>query len=316
MTEIVQVSSLKDATAKAALRVNNGNTKPFLLSCIPPEELIERMDRVRHGVFDFDDTLATGNQHQELRSYLPKEISDFDLDVLNWILREDKSFQGVPSEKFWWFDAQCHQSIKTAVIEAFFIGMNVGTMRALRISKSTIQMVSERMVAREGAGELFKRLQKTCIITYGFEEVVRLWAERLGIQTQISGVVFTYDDQDCLTGACPSSLVVGQTKGFVAQDFRIKHEVVDQGILTLGDRPFDIEMMYDHPRAVNALIFEPEQALTRFASFDISENRERFKRVSCVLISDSLQPLVDLLHPLPIANPANEFADSEITKPV
>ncbi|MBU0646617.1 haloacid dehalogenase-like hydrolase [Patescibacteria group bacterium] len=305
------MSSLPDALAKSAERIDNGHTQPFLLSCIPPEELIQRLAEVRHGIFDFDDTLATGNQHEELRKFMPEETSAFDLEYLYWILGADKTFRGVRPQEFWWFDPDNHKSIQTAVIEAFFVGMNVGTMRAEHIDQQIVEQVSAAMVAREGVPELFARLQHTCIITYGYEDVVKMWAERSRIKTHVSGIRLAYDQNEKVAGAYPGSLIVGQTKGFAAEEFRTKFGINHHGILTIGDRPFDIEMFYDDPSAVNALIFSPNKAKERFDSFDIPANRERWNRVTCVLVSDSLQPLVDMLP----NSPADDWPENEVTTP-
>lgn len=297
MTEIVYASSLQEAHTKALERVDNGHTQPFLISLMRPEELIQRLGQVRHGIFDFDDTLAVSNQHAQLRQHLSPQTSQFDEEILAWMLRADKTFMGIAPEEIWFADQENPELIERAVFEAAFVARNLTTFGDEGITRGLIEQIGAGMEGRVGAVELFARLNQTCIITYGFQQIIEAWCGANNIKTLTAGIRFIYSEDDRIIGFHPGSVVTGATKGIVAKRFRAQTGISGQPILTMGDRPFDLEMMYEHPAAVNALIFAPNKAKGRFECFDIPENRERFKRVSCVLISDTLNPLVDLLNP-------------------
>lgn len=307
MTDIVYASSLQEAHHLALDQIDNGNTKPFLLSLMPPEELIQRLSRVRHGIFDFDDTLAISNQHAELRHHLSQATAKFDQEILDWMLRADKTFMGIAPEDIWFADQENPELIERAMFEAAFVARNLTTFGDEGITRGVIEQIGASMEGRVGATELFARLDETCIITYGFQQIIEAWCSANAIKTMAAGIRFIYGgDNDRIIGFHPGSVVTGATKGIVAKRFRALKGISGQPILTMGDRPFDLEMMYEHEAAVNALIFAPNKAKGRFDSFDIPENRERFKRVSCVLISDSLQPIVDLLPAAPFSQQTDE----------
>ena len=286
MQGIVFVSSLQEAIEKTQTKIKEGNFTPFLLSQLPPEDLLNRFKNVQYGIFDFDNTLVSDNQHINLRKHVDELPAFIDEEIIAWMTRDDKTFLNIHPEEIWYSDQTNPALIEQALSQAAFITKNVSDFINQRMSRNVIEYTGQHMKTRAGVKELFSSFKNTCIITYGFKQVVEAWAQSVDIKTTIAGLELIYDPRGKIIAFHPGSLVTGVTKGLVAQRFRRKNNITEAGILTLGDSIFDITMMYDHPQAVNALIIEPEQAVTRLNSFKTGVYKGFWEKINTILIGN------------------------------
>ena len=295
MTTIIHASSFDDASERLEALQVSGASVPIIISRLSDEELLSRLSGVKYGIFDFDDTLTTGNQHKKIREKIEPKNASFDEAIIDWMMSEHKCFLSIRPEMIWFANMEKPELIEQGMFQAAFIAKNAADMVAAKMSRYSLQSIGRNLPVRDGAIDLLRHFTHCCIITYGHNEIVNAWLNQHEVGATVAGLWLHFNSTDQVVGFHPGTLVTGTNKGIIAKRFREQEGYATEPFLTVGDRPFDIETMFDNSQDANVLILPPAKAKARLAEFQTREFRNTWNRVSALLISDSFAPLIELL---------------------
>ncbi len=264
---------------------------PQVLSLVPDEELIARLGRVRAGAFDFDGTLVTGSQWKELDGHLSEELQRESDEIRNWYFAHTSgNGNGVALDHPDWFHGNLAAGNRL-VAEAAWIAESIRLFEKGGIRMAHIQETARRLIGREGAGELLELMSPRVVISFGIEQVITAWLAHHELSAHVAATRLKFKD-DIVSG-CHINLVVGETKPFAADRFRTLAGVTEQELMVVGDSIVDAAMM--HPDGFNVMIMPPGESDKRLTEFRENHLPAMWDRLTLILQSDSLLPLVELV---------------------
>lgn len=284
---VIQVSTHEQAIAALSTK------RPKLLSLITPAQLRRLLGQVRAGAFDFDGTLVTGSQWMQLDQLLPPELQKEADRIRSWYFAQTQDGHATPIllDHPDWFHGRL-ASGNRLVAEGAWIAEGIRLFEKARITKHQLQETATHLPARDGAIALLQLMQPRVIISFGIEQIIQAWLAHHAIEAPIAASRLFFNDFDIISG-CHINLVASETKKLAADRFRLLTDVHEQELLVIGDSLVDVEMM--HSGGLNVLIIPPGEQDKRLVDFRHNHLSTMWDRLSLILQSDSLQPLVNLI---------------------
>ena len=255
--------------------------------------MLEHAGRVRAGAFDYDGTLTSGSQWRALGSLMSQRLQDEDAANREWYwsqnLEEDDSL-GMDDPD--WFHGSLDPGNQT-VAEGAWIAETIHLYRQAGITREQVRQVASTLPPREGALQLLGLFDPRVVISFGVEQLIQDWLHHQDMNsTPVAASRLKFNGSDVISG-CHINLVVSGTKRVAAAKFRKKTGVREDELMVLGDSIVDAEMMV--PGGFNVLIIPPGEADKKLAGFRNGNLVQMWDRLTAILFSDSLLPLVDLI---------------------
>jgi len=285
--EMLHVASLEKATELLAEKT------PRLLCRLAPAEIMKQAARVKAGAFDFDGTLVTGSQWKSVEALMPAPLKAEQESIRNWYYAHTNNGNelSLPVTDPDWFHGTLIKGNRL-VAEGAWIAESFRLFGKAGITEAQIKQVSFGISPREGALDLLNLFDPRVIISFGIEQVILAWAKHHGVPSAVAASRLQFDDRGVVSG-CHINLVASETKEFAADLFRKATGIHEEELLVLGDSVVDIAMM--HPNGFNILIVPPSETDKRIADFRHNHLEAMWDKLSLILISDSLLPLVELI---------------------
>jgi phosphoserine phosphatase len=236
-----------------------------------------RLVREARGlVADFDGTLHAGNQWAQVRELLTPEDR-----------RADEA------------DAACYFADPAAgnEIHAAFILETVARLSRSRQGLHRVEELSGKLSPRPGVMVLFRSFSfnRSAIVSFGLYNVIRNWVWRYGLNAEaVSTTIFALQLEWDGTRCSPNlgTIVSDGNKGYCRQVFCGARQLASERTLVIGDSPTDIFMMGpDVPGVFLIPRIDPQPGRMAHRMARVAE---MWDRVACVLVSDSLEPLVEM----------------------
>lgn len=285
--DVTHVTNLDQALAL----VDAGGTR--IISRVPITQLIKLAGLVRAGAFDFCGTLTTGSQWRTLDSLMPSHYWERGLEKYRWYQenRHNRQPHTTSLEDPDWFLGSINPENLDA-IDASFVVMPIMHAEAAGVLMRDIQEAGRHLPIRPGAKELLCLTNPRVVISFGLETMILPWLQQYDIK---SAVAATRVEEDELGRVCGFNvnLVLPSTKRLAADRFRALSGLQEEELLILGDTIFDADMM--QPRSFNVLIVPPGETDQKLNDFRNGNLAYMWDRLTMILISDSLMPLVELI---------------------
>ena len=286
MIDIVEAT-----TAQEALTHLDGNPK-FISTC-PAAELQDRAGDLTEGAFDFCGTLVTGSQWRSLEALLPPESQQRGTDNINWIQehRNGRLLEGGSLEDPDWFLGHIHPGNLDAADAALaLIPIMLAEMAGVTIK--AVEAAGAALPMREGADHLLNLFKDRTIVSFGIEQMIYAWLKQHDIKMTAVATRLGEDDEGRVQG-CLLNMVIASTKPLVVDRFRAITGSSPAQTLIIGDTIFDVDMMQEG--TFNILIIPPAEADKRLAGFRNGTLSHMWPKLTAILYSDSLMPLVELI---------------------
>lgn len=263
-----------------------------VLSVYPPEELSARLARVRVGAFDFDGTLVTGSQWKVLDEFMSAELRQEAEAIRDWYFAHtrDGHSNGLSLDDEDWFHADLAAGNRL-VAEAAWIAESIRLFGKAGIGMDHIEKTAQQLIAREGAIELLGLMSQRVIISFGIEQVIKSWLTFHGLRSPVAASRLTL--KNGVVAGCHINLVVGETKPFAADRFRKLTGASEEELMVVGDSVVDAAMM--RPGGFNVMIMPPGESDKRIVEFRENHLPAMWDRLTLILQTDSLVPLVELI---------------------
>ncbi len=241
-----------------------------------PEAFARRVRDAEVLLADFDGTLHPGSQWADLKAYMPPELAAEDRAQAEAFFRRERPT--LRDELALLFDA-------------------VRRMRAAGMTQQTIRKAAySASIPRRGTRELFSSfVRNPLIVSFGIKPYIAEWCRANGLSCDVAALSFQFfgpPGKEEIADVDWHTAVVGSNKGFVADAYCTHLRVDPSRALALGDSPVDLSMM--RPGNIGVLVVPRK---------DEDRVRDRYRRdglarmwpsISAVLVSDSLEPLVEL----------------------
>lgn len=263
-----------------------------VLALCPINELMARLACVRAGAFDFDGTLVTGSQWKTLDEFMSWELREEAEAIRDWYFAHtrDGGNNGLSLDDDDWFHADLAAGNRL-VAEAAWIAESIRLFGKAGIGMEQIEQTAQQLIAREGAIELLALMSQRVVISFGIEQVINAWLTFHGLRSPVAATRLTFKNGS--VAGCHINLVVGETKPFAADRFRKLTGVSEQELMVVGDSIVDAAMM--RPGGFNVMIMPPGESDKRIVEFRENHLPAMWDRLTVILQSDSLLPLVELI---------------------
>lgn len=151
----------------------------------------------------------------------------------------------------------------------------------------------ERCRMRQGVRDLFDLLSPRVVISMGVEQTIQACLAHNGLEAAVAATRIEFDQDGIMNGYNPN-VVVSSSKGAALAQFRRLTRLSLDEYLVIGDSFIDVEMMPEG--AFNILIVPHTEDFSGIANFREIHLEAMLKKVTLVLYSNSLTPLVQLMH--------------------
>jgi phosphoserine phosphatase len=176
-------------------------------------------------------------------------------------------------------------------VDGAWVAQDINWYKEAGLTREDFLRVATELDARDGASELLLMMDHRVIITFGIEQVVQDWLAQRKIRASVAGTRLTFTEQGLLTGHHPN--VVTSTTKALAYDRFLKLSTLTPGeTLVIGDSVVDVHMM--QPGGFNVLLLPPGESEKKLRDFRENNLASMWERLTMILVSDSLSPLVDL----------------------
>jgi len=277
-----------------AIVLLEGTSSDCLISLVPEDELMRRAARITAGAFDFDGTLTTGSQWRAIDDLMPEVLRELGSQNRDWYWSHLHKIGNLPASVLDpdWFHSDLHEG-NQKVAEGAWIAETISLYRQAGLTRRDIEDVWLALPQREGACDLLELVDPRVVISFGVEQVILSWLQNLQVvDTAVAASRLKFNEEGVVSG-CHINLVVSETKQFAADRFRQITGVAEDQLLVVGDSVVDVHMM--HPRGFNILIVPRAEADKKLAGFRTNGIGVMWDRLTAILVSDSLQPLVELI---------------------
>ncbi len=268
--------------------------EPKIISRYGAPELIRRAGLVKAGAFDFDGTLITKAQWDEVAKLMPEDLRRRDREFIEWYLehRTDQDLPDTTLDDPDWFHSHLLDSNRTAA-EGGSVAQFAHFCERSGITLGNLIETGMELPPRDGAIELLKLFVLYVIISYGIEHVIQGFAKAHGLDPHIVASRFKFREPDMLVMGHEYNVVVSSTKPLAANRFRTLTGIADEEMLVVGDSVVDVEMM--HPGGLNILVMPCKEANKKLTAFRNGNLAGMWPKLTAILYSDSLMPLVELI---------------------
>ncbi len=268
-----------------------------LITRIPLHKLFERARHIYHGAFDFDGTLIPGSQWKATSALMPPSLAAQDEEnrAIYWKQKHEQPIRPdlIDLEDPDWFHGGFYpENLK--VMDGAWIAETIRLYSEARITRAQIAEVAKTLPPREGALELLQAMEKRVIITFGIEQLIQDWVEHHQVHpTSVAASRLKFNEENQVYG-CHINLVASHTKKCAVERFREVGKIDGENLLVIGDSVVDVHMMGTD--SFNVLIVPPNELDRKLADFREGNLASMWDRITLILASDSLIPLLNLLN--------------------
>jgi phosphoserine phosphatase len=265
----------------------------LILSKNEPDLIKKMASSICHIAADFDGTITAGSQWVEIQNFLPNTLLNEEHQDRDWYYEQTSGVSDVKTDMSDpdWLHGHLMFGNQTAV-EGAWVARSFARYIQANLTDVHVKMAGKAVVMRQGAVELFELMNQRVVITFGVEQIIKAFLEENKIHASIAATRLTFDKNGFINGY-NRNVVVSATKAAAANRF---HKLVGDPphfFLSIGDSIVDIEMMPEN--GFNVLIMPPGEANKKLAAFRRNHLATMFNKLTMILVSDSLLPLVDLI---------------------
>ncbi len=262
-----------------------------IISRLPAKDLLARAKRVTAAACDYDGTLIAGSQWVAVDQLVPTVFHAQMNASRTWFFsHRDTGTNGMTIDNPDWFHAVIETS-NDPIAEAAWVAETFQIYRDARIHRDQLHQVGTHLIPREGAIHLLELMKHRVVISMGIEQVIESWLRHHAIISPIAASRLLFEDG--LVSGYHFNLVVGHTKRTAADRFRKMTNVQETDLLVLGDSAIDATMMY--PESFNVLILPLGESDARLSEYRLRHIPTMWDKLTLILQSDSLLPLVHLI---------------------
>lgn len=291
-----------------------GELRPFVISRVKRKELLQSLAQIKHGLFGFDNTLHTASQWAEIRRILGPEAKQL------WQARMDEkpiNGQAVTQSnklkgRILCMSPERQDYRDQAALQTMWTAKLIFAMKEAGVTREQLRSIAGHLPMRPGVREVFRKLAKTSIISWGLRDIIDAWLQANGIWQdfqhssvrvlEIGAAHLEYDGQGRVADVDSSSVVVNANKGRLASQFLDSYSLSEGVTLAVGDSIYDVDMMPfiriyrdSSISGVNVLILPPKVALENLNEFEKYQLERLWQHVTCLLIADDFYPLLSLI---------------------
>ncbi len=269
-------------------------TEDRIVTKLQPAEILKRARWIKAGAFDFDQSLAIGNQWLEIESIVGSHYIQGEQSDREWYLERahanHTNHKGPIEDTDWFFEKTVLDN--RAAVEGAWVARSVKRFEQQAVMDSTFAHIGKHMTLRDGARDLFALLEKRLVISMGIEQLIAASLQHNGMSAGVIATRLVFNKENTVSG-CHRNVVVSTSKGVAHRRFvelsemRVKHHLV------LGDSYFDIHMMPQG--AFNVWIVPHSDVDNGLVNYRDAHFEIMLDRATIVLYSNSLLPLVMLI---------------------
>lgn len=264
-----------------------------IITSLSAEGVLRRARSIEAAAFDFCGSLAVGNQWQAVKKYLREDLREEDDADRDWYFHwsADNHGNGASlSDPDWFMGHSVHAN--ASAVEGAWLARSFRRFVDGKMHQWVFENAGKEIVLREGARELFDLISTRVVISMGMEQVIQSALTHNNLTAAVAAGRLIFGPDGVLTGYHPN-LVVGSSKRAALERFMELNRLPVQRHLVLGDTFIDTEMMPDG--AFNVWILPRKAEFDSIAAFRNTHFEAMLKRVTIVLSSNSLMPLVNLI---------------------
>lgn len=265
----------------------------LILSKNKPDLIKKMASSIRHLAADFDGTITAGSQWVEIQNFLPRNLLTEEHEDRDWYYDQTSDYNTEITDLSDpdWLHGHLMFGNQTAV-EGAWVARSFARYIQANLTDVHVRMAGQAVVMRQGATELFELMHQRVVITFGVEQIIQAFLEKNKLHASVAATRLTFDKSGFINGY-NRNVIVSATKASAAKRF---HELVGDPppfFLSIGDSIVDIKMMPEN--GFNVLIMPPGEANKKLAAFRRNHLAAMFDKLTMILVSDSLLPLVDLI---------------------
>jgi phosphoserine phosphatase len=264
-----------------------------IISRIPVPQLMEHAGQVKAGAFDYDGTLTPTSQWKQVSARIPEELRAVDAANrdLYWSTPQDQD-NGMDVSNPDWLLGHIDPRNRD-IAEGAWIAETIRLYSEGGITRENLREIAAGIPPRDGAVELLRLFDPRVVISFGMEQIIQDWLMFMDLTgTPVGASRLTFGADNVVHG-CHINLVASKTKAVAADRFRKLTGIQEHDLLVLGDSIVDAEMM--QPGGLNLLIIPPDEADKKLEAFRNGHLAEMWDRLTAILLSNSLMPLVGLI---------------------
>ncbi|HAU65775.1 TPA: hypothetical protein DCW61_00320 [Candidatus Uhrbacteria bacterium] len=269
-----------------------------LISRVPLERVFAQIPKISCGAFDFDGTLISGSQWQALSVLMNADLRAQDSRNRDWYWSQTHGEFGsdqMTLENPDWFHGVLLPE-NQQVVEGAWISESIRLYQEAELTRKQIRETACTLSTRPGVYELFQKLDQRVVISFGIEQIIQDWLEHMNLNpTAVAASRLKFDEQERVNG-CHINLVASHTKKCAVERFKQVGKIDERNLLVVGDSVVDVHMMGKN--SFNVLIVPPSELDRRLADFREGNLLTMWDRITLILASDSLVPLLNLLKAL------------------
>lgn len=256
-------------------------------------EVLARAGVVQAGAFDFCHSLAVGSQWPVIENMMSDELrhaakADYDW-YLNWTAHEDAN--GILlNDPDWFIEHGVHAN--RATIEGAWLGRSFQRFIDAKIHHDQFLNAGYDIVLRDGASELFDLVSHRVVISMGMEQIIQACLMHNNLTASIAAARMTFAPDGRCNGY-HRNIIASSSKGAALDRFMALNGLPVTAHLVIGDSFIDIEMMPEG--AFNVWILPHVQNNESMAKYRSTHFEDMLARVTIILYSNSLMPLVELI---------------------
>lgn len=237
------------------------------------DDLSFRLGAAKVLIADFDGTLHPGSQWMQMRTLMNPGGAAADQAAA-------ERYYGLSSAE------------RTAYDNNAFIFGSIRFLQEAGVSYGEMREAMRVLHPREGALDLLRMFNdRSMVVSFGIRDAIEQWLRYYSVHSRVSSLQMKWGAHNVLEGYEPGTVVTDDNKGFVATAAMAHFGVEPRDCLVIGDSVTDIGMMIDGTLGVLVIPGTDPQKIRRKARAE--ELPDLWPRVSAVLVSDSLQPLLD-----------------------
>lgn len=249
---------------------------------------------LKAAIFDFDGTLTSGSQWAAVGDLMIPELRERDRANRDWYYSHSRASNGSSGSSLhdpdWWV-GHLHTG-NMPVAEGAWVATTIAMLQCSCVTLDQIERAAKAVEPRQGAIELLRMFESRAVISMGIEQLIVRWLLNHNVPSPVAATRLICNEQRNVDG-CHINVLASESKRFAADRFREITRVRDEQIMVVGDSIVDASMM--RPNGFNILLIPPNETNTQIDSFRRNNLSVMLENVTAVLVSDSLQPLVDLI---------------------
>jgi HAD superfamily phosphoserine phosphatase-like hydrolase len=265
-----------------------------LISLVGHQSLMAHLELVIHLIMDFDGTLTSENQWDNIRQLLnPFDEAQEERDLTWWLKNftsKDSTADSI-DDNDWFLDHSL--AANNTAIEAAWIARHVTRFVSSGLRKEQFVNIGSKLKVRPGVAELFRQMEECVVVSMGTEQVIQACLEKHGLHAAVVATRLLFKTDGIIRGS-HRNIVVSSTKKIAVRKFMELTGAEPGSIIAIGDSIVDIDMMPQN--AMNVLIIPTDEKKEKLTNFRLQHIDTMWGKLKLVLVGKSFTPIADLIN--------------------